>query len=304
MNTWLKRMATVLMALHVGAAWAGQSPWTLRLGMSYREFDDVSFSDSVFRNWGQANGAGPWGVQNILTAPGNPIGDPVILDEVMGGGGSQEMDNDSRFAPILGLRYDLYQTGRIQLAVVGNFQYFRIGADGDASGSASAPGDFTDNQYQHYVLDLAGTLTPGAPLIGPALPGTAFAVHNQFDMDLYVLDIGLEARTELGCFVNVFLALGPTLTFADADSSQSQEASWQAQGPGLPAGSYEQESGDSSSDFLLGAYAALGLSFDLTESWSLAMECRYDYVHGDAGTDQAEVDLSGYGGAVFLQYRF
>jgi len=79
---------------------------------------------------------------------------------------------------------------------------------------------------------------------------------------------------------------------------------WKDQGPGLVGDSHTQEDSDSSSEFLLGAYVALGVSFDLTESWSLALECRYDYVNGDAGTDQAEIDLSGYGAIVSLRYQF
>ena len=304
MKTWLSKMAMAAVVL-AGTAGAGESPWSLRLGVSYREFDDVSFSGGEFRNWGQSGGAGPYGVQNITTALGAGFLDGIVLDEVSGGGGSGEIDTDNKFGPIIGLRYDLQQTGRVRLAIVGNFQYYRMDVGSDASGSTTDPGSFTVNQYVHTVVNpLTGAMTPGAPLVGPALAGTTFALRNQFDMDLYVLDLGLEARTDLGCFVNLFVACGPSLTFADAESSQSQEAAWLAQGPGLAAGSYTEESSDSGSDLLLGAYAAVGVSFDLTESWSLALEARYDYVDGDAGTDQAEVDLSGYGAIVSLSYQF
>jgi len=302
MKTWLKKVAVILVAVMAGGAWAGESPWTLSLGASYREFEDVTFGTSEFRNWGQHNGAGPYGVQNISAAPGN-YPNNVILDEVRYDGGEGGLSSSDKLAPIIGLRYDLHQTGRVRLAIVGNFQYFRVDVGSDASGSADAPGDFTVNQYTHSVLPDGTVLESDLP---PDFPesGTFFSVRNQFEMDLYVLDLGLEARTELGCSLNLFAACGPTLTFADAESSQSQSMRWKDQGPGLVGDSHTQEDSDSSSEFLLGAYVALGVSFDLTESWSLALECRYDYVNGDAGTDQAEIDLSGYGAIVSLRYQF
>jgi opacity protein-like surface antigen len=120
----------------------------------------------------------------------------------------------------------------------------------------------------------------------------------------------LEGRATVDRF-NFTLALGPTLTIADAESSRAMQASWVHQGlPGLPdsgvpAGSYAPGGSDKSDiDFLLGAYAAVGVTLDISTSWSLGVEYRYDYVNGDAGTSQAELDLSGSSGILRLGYRF
>ncbi|OGV79555.1 MAG: hypothetical protein A3K19_02685 [Lentisphaerae bacterium RIFOXYB12_FULL_65_16] len=312
MKTWLKRLVGVAVVVQAGVAWAGESPWTLRLGVSYRDFDDVDFKGGEFRNWGtQNNTVGPYGVQNATTAPGLSFPDPspVILDYVRSSGSSEEVDNSDKFAPIIGFRYDLTPECKLGLGVVGNLQYYRldIGA-GTMSGTAVAPGGFSVEQYQHWPIDASpGTLTPGAPLVGPAMPGTTFSARNQLDMDLYVLDIGLDVRATVDR-VNFTLAAGPTLTIADAESSQKQQASWEEQGGspgvGLPAGSYTDKSSDSDTDFLLGAYAALGVTLDVTTSWSVGVEYRYDYVSEDAGTRQAELDLSGSSGILRVGYRF
>ena len=227
-KTWLKGLV-VAAVVSGGAAWAGESPWSLRLGVSYRDFNSVDFSGGGFRNLGtQTNLVGPYGVQNIMTAPGNPILAPVILDYVSGSSNSAGFNSADKMAPVVGFRYDLKPVGQLKLALVGNFQYYNL--DVDASG-----GNLAVQQYQHFVLDAAGTLTPGAILVGPAFPGTTVSVRNRFDMDLYVLDFGLEGRLAVKSF-NFTLAVGPSLTIANADLSQSQQASWIAQGPGLPAG--------------------------------------------------------------------
>jgi len=122
-------------------------------------------------------------------------------------------------------------------------------------------------------------------------------------MDLYVLDFGLEGRLAVKSF-NFTFALGPSLTIANAELSQSQQASWIAQGPGLPAGGYSQNSNESSLKFLPGAYAAVGVTYDFSKSWALGLEYRYDYVIDNAGTDHAKLDLSGSSAILSLTYRF
>jgi hypothetical protein len=242
---------------------------------------------------------------------GNPLNAPVILDYVRADGGSGGFDSSDRWAPIVGFDYDLTpQCDLFGLSLVGNLQYYGFDAGSSAAGTVGAPGTFTVEQYQHWWVDtdappdaIPDTLTPGALLLGPPLLGTSFAVLSSFDMDLYVLDFGLQVRLRGGP-ARMTLAVGPSLTIADADSSQTQQASWLAQGPGLPAGTYAGGSGDSDLDFLPGAYAGLGVILDLSASWSIGVECRYDYVDGDAGTDQVEMDLSSFSGLVRLAYQY
>jgi opacity protein-like surface antigen len=314
MKTWLKTVVGLTVAMQAGVAWAGESPWTLRLGLSYRDFDDVAFQNVDFRNGGRNNiVGGPAGVQNVTTLPGSMTDVSVVLDEVRWNGGSEGVDGSDKFAPVIGFGYDLMQSGRIRLALVGNFQYYRLRMEGSsASGATGAPGSFTLKPYQHWWWDLDNsgtgeTLSAGQPYTGTPFTTTSFSVRNRFDMDVYVLDLGLEARATVSR-LNVILALGPTLTIADAESSQRQSASWDAQGlpesPSVPAGSYSQGSSESNTDVLPGAYVALGLSVDLSAAWSIALQYRYDYVSGDAGTSQAELDLSGSSGILSVSYRF
>ncbi len=306
----LNRVIAVAVAILASAVWAEGSPWALRLGVSYRDFDDIEIKSKAFRNWGQSDNA-PFGVQNVTTVVGNPLDAPVILDYVRAKGGSDGIDNSDKWAPILGFEYELNSPKEwFGLSLVGNFQYYQFDAGLSASGAVGAPGRFTVEQYQHWWVDtnspanfIPDTLTPGVPLVGPSLLGTSFSVRSKFDLDLYVFDLGIQAKTTVKQ-VSFTLALGPTLTIADAESSQSQSASWLAQGPGLPAGSYARKTSDSELELLVGAYGALGVTWDMSASWSLGAECRYDYVSSDAGTDQVDLDLSSFSGIARLAYKF
>lgn len=312
-KTWFKRVVTaaaVTVAVQSGVAWAEGNPWTLRLGASYRDFDDIEIKTGKFNNWGQPNNA-PFGVQNVTTVVGNPLNAPVILDYVRAKDSSDRIDSSDKWAPIIGFGYEMTAKEKtLGLSLVGNFQYYNFGASSSASGRVGAPGTFTVEQYQHWWVDtnspadyVPDTLTPGVKLLGPQLPGTSFSVRSKFDVDLYVLDLGIQARATLKQF-NITLAFGPTLTITDAESSQRQSASWLAQGPGLPAGSYGRKTSDSDLEFLPGAYGAIGVIWDMSASWSLGVECRYDYVSGDAGTDQVKIDLSSFSGIARLAYQF
>ncbi len=309
-KTWLNRVIAVAVAVLTGAAWAEDNPWTLRLGASYRDFDYIKIKTENFNNWGQANNA-PFGVQNVTTVVGNPLNAPVILDYVRSKDGSDGISSNDKWAPIIGFGYELTPADKtFGLSLVGNFQYYNFGAGISASGRVGAPGTFTVEQYQHWWVDtdsppdfVPDTLTPGVKLLGPQLPGTSFSVRSKFDMDLFVFDLGVQARATLKQF-NITFAVGPTLTIADAESSLSQQASWLAQGPGLPAGSYNRKTKDSELEFLPGAYGALGVIWDISAAWSLGVECRYDYVSGDAGTDQVKMDLSSFSGIARLAYQF
>lgn len=308
-NTWLKMMMATA-ALQAGAVWAENSPWALRLGVTYRDFDDIEVKGGAFQNWGQAD-TPPFGVQNVTTLVGNPLDAPVILDYVSASEGSGKIDSSDKWSPIIGFSYELPpQREWLGLSLVGNFQFYRFGASSSASGAVGAPGSFTVEQYQHWWVDtdspadnVPDFVTPGVRLLGPSLPGTTFAVRSKFDMDLYVFDLGVQARATMKR-LNVTIALGPTLSIADAESSQSQYASWRAQGPGLPASSATHKTSDSDLEFLFGAYGAVGLTWDITKSLSIGVECRYDYVSDDAGTDQVKMDLSSVSGILRLAYQF
>lgn len=309
-KTWLKSMIAIAVAVQAGASWAGDSPWSLRLGVSYRDFDDIEIKDVNFGNWGQSNSA-PFGVQNVTTVVGNPLNAPVILDYFRAPSSSSGVDGSDKWGPIIGFEYAPVSSGSwFGLSMVGNFQYYCFGASSSASGSVGSPGSFEVEQYQHWWVDtdvppdyVPDTLTPGVLLADGQLLGTSFAMRSKFDLDLYVFDLGLQARATIKR-INVTLALGPTLSIVDAESSQTQQASWLAQGPGLPAGSSNQKTSDSEFDYLFGAYGALGVTLDITKSWSIGVECRYDYVHDDAGTDQVKMDLSGFSGIARLAYQF
>ena len=279
-----------------GAAWAPASPWSLRLGASYREFKDVDFKGTAFRNFGtQDNAVGPYGVQNVTTIPGASVGTPVLLDYIGGGDFSGSTKSGDGWAPVLGFGWDFAQMDAIRIGLVGNLQYysFEVKTDGAAS----------YQQFRHLVLG-AGALSPAMAQIDPPVAGTTFAAESKLEMDIWVLDLGLQASADVSRFTfNV--AAGPTVTFTDADSSQAQNAAWGAQAAGLlPAGGFASENSESDSGATLGVYGAVGVTVRINKNWAVGAEYRYDYVSDEAGPDSAKLDLSGSSAQVKVIFNF
>lgn len=316
MKTWQAALIGALVLIQSSIVTAGEDTamrdtsvdgrWSLRLGVSYRDFDNIKFGDGEFRNFGQQEGEGPFGVQNISSETAFPDFGLLNADYVRyNGGGSGDFDDTDHLAPIIGFRYEFAPSGNWQWSIVGNFQYYNLESGNGASGSSEDPGDFTYAQYQHFVgFGIIFPIPEGDLPNDPPEPGTTFSVRNKFDLNLYVLDLGVEGRANWDNF-HLSAAVGPTLTIADMDSSQTQSASWAAQGVDLlPAGSYSEKIGDSETKIMPGVYGAVGATVDLSDRWSVGVEGRYDWVSDNAGNGQADLDLSGFSGIVSVMFRF
>lgn len=300
MNKLTKALVGVLLAQAVAATVAAEG-MSLRLGMSYRDFDAAEFGAVAFRGAGtQANAVGPYGVQNVMAVLGAPLGTPFTIDYVRLNDANTGFGSRDNLSPVLGFENDLGIHAGLALSLVGNFQVYLLDSRSGYAGNSAAPGNFAFEQWRHFVVAPGGILSPGAFLV--AAPGTTFSARNAFDMDLYVLDLGMSARTT-GSALSFTVAAGPTLNITRTITSQRTQVSWPAQGL-LAAGTQTESVGDSSEKLLLGLYAALGLAYDLSEEWSVAGEFRYDYIDRDAGTSQADMDLSSGSGQITLRYRF
>lgn len=300
MNKLTKALVGVLLAQAVAATVAAEG-MSLRLGVSYRDFDAAEFNAVSFRGWGtQANAVGPYGVQDVVAVPGAPLGTPFTMDYVRMNDATTSFGSRDSMSPVLGFENDLGIHAGLALSLIGNVQMYLLDSRSGYSGTSAAPGGFAFEQWRHFVVTPGGDLSPGAFLV--TAPGTTFSARNAFDMDLYVLDLGLSARTT-GSVLSFTLAAGPTLNITRTLTSQRSMVSWPAQGL-LAAGTRTETAEDSSKKVLLGLYAAFGLAYDLSEQWSVAGEFRYDYVDRDAGTSQADMDLSSGSGQITLRYRF
>jgi hypothetical protein len=312
---WLTKATAVGVILgQVLTVSAADGAMRLRLGASYRVFDDVDFGQVAFANWGtQSNPTGPYGVQGVTNLVGAPVGTPVTLDYMRFNGSDVGVESDSAWAPVLGLSWDVLEEDDWTWSVVSNLQAYGVDAGDTAQGDNAAGGNGFDlERYRHWVL-AGGVVSPGLAVPGPGAGGTAFAVRSEFELDLMVLDLGLEARKRYRNF-EFTTAAGPTLNYSYCDTSQREMVSWAAQAGGLvPAGAYMVMHEESDRDLNVGVYGSLGLNVRMGGGVStgsrccpvtLGLECRYDYVPDDVGTDLAEIDLSGFSGQVRLVFEF
>jgi len=323
MNFMKKLGVLALLAQAVAVSAADNNGWSMRLGASYRSFQDVDFNSVPFRNWGnQAGVTGPFGVQGYalnpvygLPIPALPPAPKIVVvvpvQEVMYNGGTGDIDSEEGFAPVIGVAKELVQVGPFILSLAANLQYYSPESDSTERGNMVDAGNFTATQYTYNLWTFGGV--PPDMLIfsgGVAVPpipgsGTQFSLQNRFDMDLWVLDAGLEARTDFDCF-SLNLALGPSLNITNVETSQTQQASW-AGIPGIDAGatgSYSQKVTDRETDFIPGLYGAIGISFNLNEKWAVGAEYRYDWVNEEPGTDQGKIDLTGSSAQLKVTYKF
>lgn len=291
---------------------AGAQEWKLGLGVSYRQFDDVEFSSLPVRNFGEIrlilrDGAAlDYNAQNLNAVigdlPGQTGGINVIEDILVTNGyfGVDEGTSSSDgWAPVLTAEYLFMTRERLTLSAVANFQYYTMDVGGTSSLGLS--NEATLNQY--FVV--AGSVSP-LPTGGGAPYGsvqTTGYVSNEFSMDLYTFDLGLKLGYSFDCAIDLFAAVGPSISLVDIDSEITESATYSA--PGNPGGNfYSQSQSDGGTDVLFGIYGAIGGQYWLNEQVGIVLEARYDEVFDKADTDFAELDLSGFSGMAKVIFRF
>jgi len=135
--------------------------YRLRLGVSMRRFDDVDYGRIDFRNFGDQNNpvrGGPYGIQDVegpvVGGVGEGLATPVNLDYVRWNGGSHDIDDSDRYAPVVGFERSLAQYNDWTIDVVGNLQLFCVRTRMGANGSTSSYAGFTVEQYVHGIVDI------------------------------------------------------------------------------------------------------------------------------------------------------
>jgi hypothetical protein len=293
---------TVLAGSSIGLG--ADSSWSLRFGPTYRDLDAVEFGEASFRNLGnQNNPAGPYGVQNATTVGAVPAGTPVALDYVQWPGATEHVDQSDHWGPGIGIGLRGPEVSLLRLGLAANVQAYAVRVSKSGAGSMVAPGPFSATQYRHLVL-IGGALSPQVAQIAPAAGGTQFAVCDTFDMDLIVLDLGLEAQTAWRQ-LSFTLAAGPTLNLADCESVQRSTVWWAAQAGGsLPAGLYAARNHDSELNVIPGLYGSVGIMWAISARLALGAELRYDTAVSEAETDSAGIDLDGASVQARMTCRF
>lgn len=115
-------------------------------------------------------------------------------------------------------------------------------------------------------------------------------VHQDIDVDLWVLSLGLDVRGNRNR-VSYIVGAGFSGNFVSADS----DFRWAAVGDGVTLDSARYSEDDC--DFQLGVYGEAGILFVLSNRFSLSLRARYDHLFDDAevrfSNAQADIDLNG-----------
>ncbi|GEM_PF-5632932 len=295
---------------------ASDSDWVVTFGISYRNFKNPelksgassSFEDFILNDadgmyYNAGTPASP--NQDAMKAawdarfPGVTSG---VRQMTFGSfNGAQFSKNGSygnadQIAPILGFEKGLWEKDELDVKLVGNFQFFTMDSGAKGSGAASI-----SDRYDYWVARSAAginynTISKLAP--SSSVAGTVpVSASVDFDMDLYVFDLGLNAGYNFDNGVRGFVAAGPTLTLADMNSSSSVTV---VTGNGIGKNS----DSDDDLEFNLGLYVSVGANYWLNESIGLSGELRFDRGCGDVGTRYFSQNMDTVGGILKLQYRF
>ncbi len=204
-----------------------------------------------------------------------------------------------RIAPVVGFSTSLWAKDALDLALVGNFQYYTMDTKLQGKGSDSAGSQL----YDRFVSKINGTLTPTSGEqskldSSSSHDGTVnLASKVNFDMDLYVFDLGLSLGYNLDNGLRAFVAAGPTLSLADMESSAYNSV-------GVGSGKDSYFGRDNENEFNWGLYASAGAGYWFNETIGISAELRYDKAFGDVGTRYASQSLNTFGGMLKMQLRF
>ena len=273
--------------------------WHLSLGVSYRDFRKPTFKSSAMPNFtGSFSAAQP----DIIAWDPSKYGansSLEIVNVIHYSGGRQGSRGHYGFeeslAPALGFSLALAQQDNIEFSLVANLQYFSL--DSASRHNAFAGG----NEYTRLANVINGVA--GAEYDEPYgslnytshLSGSA---KTKFDLDLYVLDLGLSANYIFQSGLQAYIAAGPSLSLADMESSSFSRV-------GSAGGALASARGrDNDIDYIFGYYASIGASYWISEQVGLSLELRKDEGFKKAATKYAKQDLDAYGGMLKCIFRF
>ena len=217
--------------------------------------------------------------------------------------GSGDTGFQESLAPVLGVEMPFYNQERITLSAVANLQFFSFDTAASMSGKAGA------QEYQEtFSLIAPYGGTPGTDYYLPSdswlnskvnSNNLSASSRSKFDMQLYVLDLGVKMAYAFNCGLEANLALGPSLSLADMESSSYSVLR-------NPAGNVlnTRKARDNDLEYIFGAYVALGASYWIDERYGVAFDIRYDEAFNHANTQLADLDLDSWSGVLKFIFRF
>ncbi len=269
--------------------------WSFKAGASYRNFRDARFTGVNTGNYIGLFQDSAANMGDFSTEIKNYMGnDPVPVNVVTYTGGTAESSGGYGFQEslgiILGTSIGIWQDGRLGLDFVANFQYFQL----DSAASGSSGSEYTTNVYAAGGEVSYNDVTQQSSYIGATS-------KTKFDLELYVIDLGLSLDYSFENGLGLYVATGPTLSLADMESNSYAKLFNTAAGDSALAGSRGRAN---EHEFEWGWYAAAGASYWFSENVGLACELRYDEAFGTVGTKYVVQDLDAWGGNLKLLFRF
>ncbi|MCR4573394.1 MAG: hypothetical protein K5787_06475 [Lentisphaeria bacterium] len=202
-------------------------------------------------------------------------------------GGHGDWGNLESMAPVLSLACNLYEQDSWTLAFISNLQYYSMDT------ATSAIGHSVSETTTHTKVYWTNASDWGEILRASSEPGYNVSNTNylmargrtKFDMQMWEIDLGLKLGYSLTSGLDFYVAAGPSLTYADMESSSGGRH-------------------DNDLDYICGFYTSIGSSFWFNESYGLSFDVRYDEAFKHADTKYANMNLDSWSAMLKFLIQF
>ena len=202
-------------------------------------------------------------------------------------GGHGSWGNMESMAPVLSLDADIYQNDSWTLSVISNLQFYNMDTATAASGRSISEKTYHTKVYWTDAYNW-GQIVRASSEPGYYVTETNYLTatgRTKFDMQMWEIDLGLKLGYTLASGLDFYLAAGPSLTYADMESSSG----------GLH---------DNDLDYIFGVYAAIGSSYWFNESYGISFDVRYDEAFKHADTKFANMNLDSWSAVLKFLIQF
>ncbi len=267
--------------------------WNLSLGVSYRHFKGPKFKSTKLKNDISAvsnyDSTVKGSVESVASSIGRGLMTVTTVDGAKGNAGHGSYGDGEYFGFVIGGSFTLMQEESMTISLVGNFSYYDLDSQSRhaALGGTTSVSSLWALDGRPAVVD-RGDFAGDYALYDTAVTGSLTS-WNKMSMDLYVLDLGASIGFDFDNNLGAFIALGPTITLADMNSSSRNDD-----------GTHHKNE----NEFEFGVYVSGGASFWFNEKFGVSLEVRYDKAFGEVGTRYFTQDLDTIGGMLKLLCRF
>ena len=273
----------------------------LGVGVGYRNFHTVRLkgaSQNSFVGIWTSNSGGMAAynsdsVHNIVSGNATNVGTympasaNITVSDGYNLGGHGSWGVMESMAPVVSLDADIYQNDSWTLSVISNLQYYNMDTASSAKGGSIGETTYHTKVYwtdsNNWGQIVRADKDPDYSVTSTSyLTGTG---RTKFDLQMLEIDLGLKLGYTLASGLDFYLAAGPSLSYADMESSS--------------AGRH-----DNDLDYIFGVYASVGSSYWFNESYGLSFDIRYDEAFKHADTKYANLNLDSWSAILKFLVQF